>query len=373
MKSFSFSIGKIDDPVLCKVITTPDFDLGCYDFYFVGDRIPYILSDRGKQNLTSYTIPAFFLPATFSDGSSFELKKGDIVLFNPSGMSTVVYESISRSNSFFLTERCNCKCIMCAQPPKASPDSCDLASAITELLDNHPDCIGITGGEPTLAWEGLLNLINNCREKFPNMQIQLLSNARLLKEFNRTKSLAEAGGDNLTVCVPIYCEISHIHDMIVSAKGAYWETVQGIYNLERLNIPVEIRTVVIKQNYRRLPQWSEFIYRFFPFAMHVAIMGLEPIGLALKNLDEIWIDPIDYVEYLEKSIRILKRGDIAISIYNHQLCTLPSHLWGFAKKSISEWKNIYFEKCDHCVVKSDCAGFFQSSKNKMSRGINPVI
>ncbi len=371
MKSFVYKPDGIRNTILGRVDAIPYSC--CNDFTFTGGQIDKIINSQSPYELDFYNIPAGALPINNYDGSMLELNLGDIVLFNPSGACTIEYESHSSSNCILLTERCNSKCIMCVQPPKAFSDNTALASALIELIDTPAECIGITGGEPTLVWDGLLQILKRCRERFPTTEIQLLSNARLLKNYEKSQVLAEAGGNQLMVCVPIYCDISQIHDTIVGVRGAFWETIEGIYNLERLNIPVEIRTVVQKLNYQRLPQWSEFVYRFFPFVRHVAIMSIEPIGLALKNLEKIWIDPVDYVTYLEVSVKILHRGDLKISIYNHQLCTLPHHLWKFAKKSISEWKNVFFKECDHCIEKYDCAGFFTASKNKKSRAINAIM
>lgn len=371
MKNFAFKLDGINDAVLGRVAGTPVGE--CTDFTFVGGEIGEVLNQKNHNELDVYDVAAEALPLKNSDGSILELGLGDVVLFNPSGSCTLEYESRSVSNCILLTEKCNSKCIMCVQPPRACSDSIDLANALIELIDSPADCIGITGGEPTLAWDGLLQVMHRCREKFPTAGIQLLSNARLLKSYEKCQALAEAGGDHLMVCIPIYCDISQIHDTIVGAKGAFWEAVEGIYNLERFNIPVEIRTVVQKLNYQRLPQWAELIYRFFPFVNHVAVMALEPIGLALSNIEAVWIDPLDYSSLLDASIKILHRGDLKVSLYNHQLCTMPPHLWRFSRQSISEWKNIFFEECNQCIEKSYCAGFFAASKAKKSRGIKAVM
>lgn len=370
MKSFEFKLDGISGATLGRVDAIP-VDEGI-NFTFVGGQIDKVLNSKSTDELDFYSVPGVALPLKNSDGSILDLNLGDVILFSPSGRCTIEYESHSFSNCILLTERCNSRCIMCVQPPKATSDSTELAKALIELIDTKTMCIGITGGEPTIAWDGLLQILKRCRERFPAGEIQLLSNARLLKDYEKSKALAEAGGDNLMVCVPIYCDIGQIHDEIVGVKGAFWETIEGIYNLERLSVPVEIRFVVQKLNYRRLPQWGEFVYRFFPFVRHVAIMAIEPIGLALKNLETVWIDPVDYTSFLDASIKIIHRRDLRVSIYNHQLCTLPHPLWKFAKKSISEWKNIFFKECSQCIEKSNCAGFFTASNNKKSRGINTI-
>ena len=100
--------------------------------------------------------------------------------------------------------------------------------------------------------------------------------------------------------IPLYSDIDVKHDYVVQAKGAFDETILGLYNLARCEVPIEIRVVVHKQTYRRLPQLAEFIYRNLPFASHVALMGMEMFGYVHLNLDTLWIDPFDYQRELKK-------------------------------------------------------------------------
>jgi hypothetical protein len=88
-------------------------------------------------------------------------------------------------------------------------------------------------------------------------------------------------------------------------------------------------------------------------------MGLENIGYAPRNMDTLWIDPHDYQDQLETAVEFLSTRGMNVSIYNHQLCVLRKSLWKFARKSISDWKNIYLEECTSCAIKEDCGGFFK--------------
>jgi hypothetical protein len=68
----------------------------------------------------------------------------------------------------------------------------------------------------------------------------------------------------------------------------------------------------------------------------------------------------------------LDRAGIVVSIYNHQLCTLNAPLWPFARKSVSDWKNAYFDECAACGQRDVCGGFFASSAMRRSRGIHSL-
>jgi len=61
----------------------------------------------------------------------------------------------------------------------------------------------------------------------------------------------------------------------VQADGTFDETVRGILNLKRQGVLVEVRVVVHKQTYDRLPQLARFIARNLTFVDQVVWMGLE--------------------------------------------------------------------------------------------------
>ena len=128
----------------------------------------------------------------------------------------------------------------------------------------------------------------------------------------------------------------------------------------------------MKQNYSRLAEWSDWVCMNLPFLSHVAIMGLELTNNALRNIESVYIDPIDYKEELFKSIRIFRRHDIPSFVYNHQLCTVDSRIWNNCSRSISDFKVIYLEECQSCALKEQCGGLFNSTKYKHSVGIQPI-
>jgi His-Xaa-Ser system radical SAM maturase HxsC len=261
---------------------------------------------------------------------------------------------------------------MCPQPPNnKANDNYEQVMKILSLIDKGTKHLGITGGEPTLLGDKLFQIIETVKLKFPKASLTLLTNAIKLSDFDYAKSFAIINHPDLLIDVPLYSETDTEHNKIIRANG-FNKTVQGIYNLAKLRQKVGIRIVVHKLNYKRLPQIAEFIYRNFPFVVHIAFMQMEPTGYAKENIENLWIDPFDYNMELEKAINILCNRDLNVSIYNSQLCILPETLKSFAKQSISTWKNIYLPLCDCCKSKSSCPGFFQSSLNIHSKYLKPL-
>lgn len=367
MRCFYVSETSLKKALVCKIISAEK----------VGDKIELSLAYKNndrKRIIQCSTVNEPTLINKHIRAIDYDLFiAGDIVLLEPSGRGTFIFEKQSASNAIFLTNRCNCKCLMCPQPPSSDDeDYIDMALQTIELIDEETDVLGITGGEPTLVWNGLCEVISTCKRHLPLTHIEVLTNARVFSELTKVKEFAQNPPNRLSLCIPIYSDIPKIHDAIVGSRNAYWETIQGIFNLARFEFPIEIRTVISRLNFQRLPQWSEFVYKLFPFSHHIALMGMEPFGLAFQNIDTVWIDPVDYMAELEEAVRTLNRRGMNFSIYNHQLCTMPSKLWPYSRKSISEWKNIMLPECNKCDQVINCGGFFKSGMAIKSRGISAI-
>jgi len=185
-----------------------------------------------------------------------------------------------------------------------------------------------------------------------------------------TRSIAEIGHPGLVYCVSLYSDTDTEHDRIVGISGSFRQTVKGLHNLALFRQQIEIRIVIFRNNYQRLPSMAEFIYRNFPFVVHVAFMGMECTGLASTNLDQVWIDPTKYALELKAAVLHLNRRAIPISIYNLPRCLIPKEIWKFSKNSISTWKNIYLDQCEDCKMRPNCGGVF-STAVKQSIHITP--
>ncbi|XXX81441.1 His-Xaa-Ser system radical SAM maturase HxsC [Sorangium sp. So ce134] len=300
------------------------------------------------------------------------LRTGDVVRIDPDrGAVSALYRAASRSNTFLVTERCDNFCVMCSQPPKHRDDSWlvdDLEQAIP-LISSEAAEIGITGGEPALLGERLVRLLVLLRQCLPRTSVHVLSNGRRFADSSFARCIGDVEHPDLMFGIPLYSDLPEEHDYIVQARGAFDETVRGILNLKRRRVRVELRFVIHRQTVMRMPDFARFVARNLTFVDHVALMGLEPVGFAKANLETLWIDPIDYQGVLGEAVMALERAGMATSIYNHQLCTLDARLHQFARKSISDWKNIYIEACEACQRKEDCGGFFASATLRHSRGI----
>lgn len=271
----------------------------------------------------------------------------------------------SNDNSLFVTEQCNNSCIMCCQPPKKVDDIDSLFSQNMKRIAEAPTDLpvfGITGGEPTLLGDKLLVMLEAIRKRMPNTKIHLLSNGRRFADAQYARRVAEICGDMMAVGIPFHSDYERDHDIIAGAKGAYRDTMDGLYNLGALKICIELRIVMNKLNKARFLPMAQFIHRNLYFVGWTAFMGMEYIGSAYRNSENIWIEPKDYIDNLVAAVKYLSEWNYYVDIYNIPLCLLPKEYHVFARKSISDWKNKYIEACDTCSVKDECCGFFSTSK-----------
>ena len=326
-------------------------------------------SSNGSPEVSSTEARVVALPPSLS-----YVRDGDIMTVRPkTGELRVMYRKTSRHNSVMVTSACNNFCVMCSQPPQGANDEIFrlLWDAISMMDIETPELI-LSGGEPTLLGRRLVQLIHRLKSFLPSTSLHILTNGRQLKFLPFTQDISEVTHPDLVFGIPLYSDLSHEHDFVVQARGAFDETVHGILNAARCALRVELRVVITKINFEWLPRLSRFIARNFPFVCNVAFMGLEPIGFAKGNLQDVWIDPADYGPQLGEAVQELKRHRVPVSIYNHQLCTLGPGLWDDARQSISDWKNIFLPQCHDCAVRHRCCGFFASGVEIHSRAIKPL-
>lgn len=330
--------------------------------------------------------PAFGYLATITEKATFATKDkpycvvnsvesfndGDVVVINKKGEIIFVYEINSNHNALMATERCNHRCVMCPQPPiLQEKDKTPFNLQLISLFDKNTQEIGITGGEPTLIGDNLFTLINHIKKELPQTAISILSNGVKFADKEYAMKLAKCRHQDLQIDIPLFSDIAEEHNRIVGAK-TFYKTVQGLYNLALFRQRIGLRIVVHKQTYKRLPQFADFIYHNFPFVAQVAFMQMETTGLAKENFEELWIDPYDYNNELREAVLLLADRGMKPYIYNAQLCVLPEDIRCYAQQSISDWKDIYIEECDGCVLKGQCAGFFESNRLAHSSHIKKV-
>jgi His-Xaa-Ser system radical SAM maturase HxsC len=309
-------------------------------------------------------------------GSDFDyLSDGDVLRFaRDTRQVRVMYRRASSHNSFLVTERCNNYCLMCSQPPRDVNDGwiLDDIEATIPLISQDAAFFTFTGGEPLTDWWRFTGVLKRMRDALPQTAVHVLSNGRYFADPEVAKAWQDLAHPKLSVGIPIYSAVPHIHDHIVQARQGFDEAILGILRLKDRGQRVEIRLVLHALTAPRLLETCNWFARNMPFVDHIALMGLENTGFAIANDAALWIDPLDYQTQLAEGVKIMSQAGLRVSIYNLPLCIVEPSVRQHAVQSISDWKNAYLPVCETCDAKTQCAGFFSSGRPKFSRGIKPI-
>ncbi len=369
----------LTEAVVGRVTTVPRDDAS--EYIFVTPALPEAdVSENYRAILTPEFLHASRLssvkvPVVHGLRHFDHWRDGDIAIVEPGGFVRTIYRPDSEHNSIFVTERCNSNCLMCSQPPKDHDDFDHFLAANLELIrlvPSGPAQVGITGGEPTLLGEKLFTLVRSLRDYWPRTDVHMLTNGRRFAWADFTREFASLKHASFVLGIPLYADDPVIHDFIVQARHAFDQTVLGMHQLARWHQQIELRVVLHRLSIPRLVSLAHYIYRNLPFVGHIALMGLEPTGYTPRNRDVLWIDAADYQNELEEAVEVLSTRGLCVSIYNHQLCVLRPSLWGFARKSISDWKTVYLPECDQCGLLNRCGGLFASATKMHSVHIHPL-
>ena len=132
----------------------------------------------------------------------------------------------------------------------------------------------------------VLRVLGDCGETLPDTAIHVLSNGRAFADSEVVAAWSALRHPNLTVGIPIYAAVDHVHNYVVQALGAFDETVLGILKLKNLGQRVEVQESVLHATtVPRLVETCSWLARNLPFVDHVALMGLEDTGFAIANAD----------------------------------------------------------------------------------------
>ena len=294
-----------------------------------------------------------------------EVTHGDIILERDSGRIQKLHDASSSSALVYITNQCNSNCVMCPdsakQRSRQSNITEDYLKEYLSLLPSDLEHVDITGGEPTLLKDALPEIIEKTMEQTEHAEILMLSNGRSFAVKAYTERFAGFSGNRFKIEIPIHSADEAIHDYIAGCLGSFKQTVRGIHNLLACRIQVGIRIVVSKLNYQELERIIHFIHREFPQILYVNIMGMEVLGNAWKNRENVWVEFEEIKPYLENGVKACIESGLNTRLYNFPLCLFEERYWYCYKKSISDYKIRYFPECGGCREKEKCGGFFFST------------
>ena len=286
-----------------------------------------------------------------------ESEKISDLLIRENGKNHLLFRIENRELTFFITSKCNHRCIMCPQQLDIDPIDNDLI--IQRVIDNLDydilDGICFTGGEPLLK----MQLIEQVVQKTPeHVDITILTNGSIMPSEIILKSL------RVKLCVPLYAPYDVLHNKM-TGSGSFYKVVENLMKISKYETLIELRFVMTKFNYCCLEEYARFVWRNLPFVQDVAFMGMELTAEAHKNKDKLWINPEEYIKPLEKAVSYLDCCGVTTWIYNLPFCLFDEPYRRFLVKSISPWKIKYLPKCESCNMKAECGGMFFSAVSEL--------
>ncbi|MCK4521729.1 MAG: radical SAM protein [Nanoarchaeota archaeon] len=231
---------------------------------------------------------------------------------------------------------CNNNCRFCAQAHKKYLGNRTTQEIKKDLEKARKTCIDVvfTGGEPTIRSD-ILELISYAKQlKFRTIQIQ--TNGRMFSYLKYCKDIIKAGANDFAPALHGYC--SRQHDFLTRNKGSFEQTVKGIKNLKKLGQTINMNTVVVKQNYKNLPEIARLLVKLkvdqFQFAF------VHPIGNAYKYYDEIIPRMGLAVPYIKKGLQIGIDANISVMAEAIPYCMMKGYEKYVSENFIPETKII---------------------------------
>jgi sulfatase maturation enzyme AslB (radical SAM superfamily) len=225
-----------------------------------------------------------------------------------------------------------------------------------EILKNNPtEIIHFTGGEPTIHPQ-FLEVIKKVRKRFPKNKIVIATNGRRFTYQNFTKSLFKI--NNIRLEIVLHGPNKKLHDGITRTPGSFEQTMKGLENIfkyKNQSHSVEIRHVLLKQNYKKLNQTYHLVKKFSDIERMVTIFP-EYEGRAEKNIDLIGITYSEAVPFVEKATEKWKNEFRRFHLYHFPLCVINSDYWNYVVRSVPREEMIFKKECDQCIYKEYCLG-----------------
>ncbi len=196
---------------------------------------------------------------------------------------------------------CNNNCRFCVQADnkyRGNRSKEDIFRDMEEALKTGCKGVVLTGGEVSIR-EDFFELIRHAKELgFEEIQVQTNGRRFYYRDFCE-KAIA-AG---LTEFAPaIHGHIAELHDFLTQAPGSFVQTRQAIKNMVELGVPVITNTVVVKPNYRYLPEIAEMLVELGVSQYQFAFM--HGMGNAMKNFEQMMPSVSLAAPYIHKGLQV---------------------------------------------------------------------
>ncbi len=234
---------------------------------------------------------------------------------------------------------CNNSCRFCVQAHKKHLGNLPTAEVKEKISKARANCedIVFTGGEVTIRPD-LFDLVGYARDIGYGI-IQIQSNCRMLSNMGFTKKLIASGANEFSPAV--HGHNPNVHDFLTRSPGSFRQTIQAIKNLRLLDQKIITNSVVVKPNYKHLPEIAKLLVKLgvdqFQFAF------VHPIGNAHKYYDEMVPKMSLVAPYVHRGLQIGIDAGINVMAEGMPYCMMHGFEDYVSERFIPETKIIDFD------------------------------
>ncbi len=222
------------------------------------------------------------------------------------------------------------------------------------------DILSFTGGEPTIRKE-FFKFLRYAAGRDSEMNIAIVSNGRMFCYDEFVDKMLKTGLKNLKFCIALYGHNERLHDAITRTPGSFEQTIKGIRNLLKRSLPVELRVIISKMNYKYLKDIANFVMKNLNGVHRVVFINMKYTGNAYINRKAIFVRYKDVVPYTEKAADILLESNIEVKLFHFPLCTIKKKYWDLAKGVTKQKSELMFvSECKECKKREECPMIWKS-------------
>jgi hypothetical protein len=159
--------------------------------------------------------------------------------------------------------------------------------------------------------------------------------------------------------IPVYSADAALHDRIVAKEGALARLEQSFAHLLAAGARIELRTVLLTDNYGELPALARYVASRLPSIEHWSLMQLENAGFAKNRWASLYVDHQRDFSPLAQAMDHAVLVGLDVRLFNAPRCSVPPDYRRYCMASISDWKRRFAPACDPCNERGQCGGFFE--------------
>lgn len=261
-----------------------------------------------------------------------------------------------------------------------------MKSAIKKGYENGCEELVISGGEPTIVPQNIIELVLLAEELGYKKYI-MQTNGNGLAENKDLLNFLHSIAKNKEFCISfsIHGSNAEIHDKMSGMSGAYDKLIKAMNNVLKTNCKIYTNTVISSLNIKNLKEIAKLLLPYNPEIIQFSMMHLsEPNELSVSLIDSVYA-----IRELKGIVdtNILKTEGIPYCLlYGMEKCVGEScwpntlDLYNKQDNYMENFKQLDHKMrsklsfCSKCIMDSICMGIWSEYVEEFSNlGIKPIV